>query len=71
MGWKNGLRNTEVRHSPHLGEALPCRGPGMRDIHGIASGEQVARGEPGIVVRGTHQAVEIDFSSMHDTFLAA
>ena len=49
----------------HLGDALKSRRLGMGHHVGMFGREKIARREPRIVVRGTDQAVEIEFLSVH------
>ena len=64
-------RGEKALHQPqrqivaHLVEPLQCRSTRVRRIAAVAGRRQIAQAEPGIVVAGADQAVEIDFGQAH------
>jgi hypothetical protein len=60
LGRKHALRNAEAMHEAHLREALEGGGPRIACLTTVSLGSQVADTEASVVMRGTHEAVEVD-----------
>ena len=58
---EHGLLEAEVREEFHLAQALACRGLRLGAGSGVGGRGDIARREPGVVVRGADEGVEVDF----------
>ena len=58
---QHALRQPQRQASAHLGHALQGRLTRKGGLAGIAGGGQIAKTQPGKIMAGAHDAVEIDF----------